>query len=350
MDKKQGTPLTFHDVKEVCDRLHSSNEKVSGNRIIAELGRGSKGTALNFIKQWREELDASLQHLRDTMGFSEAFSISFMQEIGRYKSEIALQFEQTLTAAKLLEAEALIALTESEQKLEIAHSELGKKDETIAAYKQDIATITSSNLASDEALRGQITDFEISINEHVGKADRLTTELAKAEIRLEDSSGFVTEAKLTLVSKQGEIDTLTGQLSTANERIATLTAQYIAANDALQLLQTQSKTSIVSLENRLSQGEAQSMALADITRTERKDLQSEVSKLNSQFSSLSASHQALIITHGESGKILDLERNAHNITKLQSEKISESIVTERAAHDVTRDKLATLQELNANKE
>ncbi|NRB78411.1 MAG: hypothetical protein HRU38_07045 [Saccharospirillaceae bacterium] len=56
-------------------------------------------------------------------------------KIGQYKGEIALQFEETLTAAKLLEAEALIALTEAEQKIEITYSELGKKDETIAAFK-----------------------------------------------------------------------------------------------------------------------------------------------------------------------------------------------------------------------
>ncbi|GIC77723.1 DNA-binding protein [Moritella sp. F3] len=327
MEKKQAVPLTFNDVKEVCDRLHSMNEKVSGNRIIAELGRGSKGTALNFIKQWREELDASLQHLRDSMGFSEAFSISFMQEIGRYKSEIALQFEETLTAAKLLEAEALIALTEAEQKLEIAYSDLGKKDEAITAFKQEIATITSSSKTSDGALRSQIIDLEKSISEHVGKADRLTTELAKAEVRLGDNFTFVTEAKLTLEKKQGDIDTLSNELSKSNEIIATLTAQDKAANDALQLLQTQSKTSILSLENRLSQGEAQSIALADITRSERKDLQGEVSKLNTQFASESASHQALIISYGETGKLLDLER---------------------AAHDVTRGELSILQKLNAN--
>ncbi|NRB78410.1 MAG: hypothetical protein HRU38_07040 [Saccharospirillaceae bacterium] len=71
--------------------------------------------------------------------------------------------------------------------------------------------------------------------------------MAKAEVRLGVNFTFVTEAKLTLVKKQGDIDTLSGELSKENEKIATLTDQDKEANDALQLLQAQSKTSILSL-------------------------------------------------------------------------------------------------------
>ncbi|EHY9845485.1 DNA-binding protein [Vibrio splendidus] len=370
MEKRQQSPaLTYSDVKGVCDRLHASGEKVSGNRVIAELGRGSKGTALGFVKQWREELEASQAHLMESMGFSDSFADSFMKEMGRFQVAIESRFEDTLTASKTLETEALTALTEAEKKIEMLQADVDKRDQAIADLNEKSTASKSSWLSTEKELREQLDDRGRLLREGREQIDRLTTELAKAEMRLEDSGKLVSEANTNRDQLRLDLTEVRSKLTQAETQNATITAQNEAIRESLEVERSnhkETKERVDALNNRLSQAEQRNTkmeveAQAAVQLKER--LATTEAKLESATNSLDAEKKTHSETRGLINQLqerllksekglarlesvsaaLDTEKKAHAVTTETRSKLEADLTTEREKHDSTKQKLAQAQ-------
>ena len=311
MEKRQQSPaLTYSDVKGVCDRLHASGEKISGNRVIAELGRGSKGTALGFVRQWREELEASQAHLMESMGFSDAFADSFMKEMGRFQTAIESRFEETLRAAKSSEAEALSALADAESKIERLQFEVQKKEQLAQEHSEQHAAAKSSWTTTEQTLRDQLEEKSRVIAEHRTQIDRLTTDLAKAEMRLEDSSKLVEEAQSNREQLRSELKDIREKLTQAETQNATISAQNEALRESLKAEKESHQTTqdrVNHLQERLMQSEKGLGRLETISEA------------------------------------LDTEKAAHAATSKPKSKLESDLNSERKAHISTKKKLSQLE-------
>lgn len=349
MEKRQQSPaLTYSDVKGVCDRLHAAGEKVSGNRVIAELGRGSKGTALGFVRQWREELEASQAHLMDSMGFSDSFADSFMKEMGRFQTAIESRFEDTLTASKTSETEALTALAEAEKKIEMLQADVDKRDQAIAELNEQSTASKSSWGSTEKELREQLEERDRLLHESREQIDRLTTDLAKAEMRLEDSGKLVSEANTNREQLRSDLTEVRSKLTQAETQNATMTAQNDAMRESLEVERTshkETKERVDALNERLSQAEQRNTKMeveAQAAAQLKERLATTETKLESATSSLDAEKKA----HGETrGQITQLQerllQSEKGLARLES--VSEALDTEKKAHAATTETRSKLE-------
>ena len=111
--------LSIQDpVNKICNEMDARGEKPSVRLVLAQLPDVNRtSTVHKDFANWRSELEANQQSLYDRLGFSSAFTQSFMKEITRFGVEAEQRYKQ-------------LAKDANDQR-DLAVNELGKAEERL---------------------------------------------------------------------------------------------------------------------------------------------------------------------------------------------------------------------------
>lgn len=193
----------------------------------------SKSTAHRHFLKWKEAHDARLQQLFDQTGFSDEFNQSMKREISRFASAAEKRYKQKAEDARSQTEEAVRDLEASEDKQYKQQALVDTLRQKITDLEKSQTELTSSSDSVASELRQQIAEQSERENDLIQRNERLQTELAKFELRMENNDKLVDEVKdtnkqLVKDNKQQEKDIIA-----LNKTIATLETKLTGKDELI---------------------------------------------------------------------------------------------------------------------
>jgi len=272
-------------VNDVCNGLYADGTKPTVRLVRSILADvKSTSTVHKYFANWKNELEANQQSLYDKLGFSSEFTQGFMKEITRFSVEAEQRYKEQALGAGEQRDVVLEDLSASEERLykqaavveqlENECKELQKElIKTGQASKAELAKQETANKVIVAELRQQLTDEKKENNTLLSSNEKLRTEIAKSELRLEGNQQYVTEVKSRnseLIADNKELNT---QFATSNKTLARLEAT-ISGNEKL--------ISSLEVSSKLAKDEASQSV------SERKNLIASLEKTRSTLDSLNS--------------------------------------------------------------
>ncbi|UJZ96589.1 DNA-binding protein (plasmid) [Photobacterium damselae subsp. damselae] len=183
-------------VTMICNDLYSKGQKVSVRIVLSMLPDvSSTSTIHKYYKTWKDELEANQKSLFEKMGFSEEFTRVFMTEITRHATEAERRYRDMADDAKEQSQQAIDDLERVEEYLYKQTAILEQCKKQIKNLEAELAQTENAQLSTTQELRQQIESLTDQLNEATASNERLRTELAKNEVKLESNALIVEESK-----------------------------------------------------------------------------------------------------------------------------------------------------------
>ncbi|PSW76440.1 mfp1 (mar binding filament 1), partial [Photobacterium damselae] len=219
-------------------------------------------------KTWKDELEANQKSLLEKMGFSEEFTRVFMTEITRHATEAERRYRDMADDAKEQSQQAIDDLERAEDRLYKQTALLEQREKQIKNLEAELAQTENAQLAITQELRQQIESLTDQLNESTVSNERLRTELAKNEIKLESNALIVEESK----NKNTEL----------NEQVKSLNDKVIAQAQELTRFESKQESQELLLSELRETKAALQMANSHLDN-ELRQLQQERHTLNSHL-------------------------------------------------------------------
>ncbi|MBF7101126.1 DNA-binding protein [Photobacterium damselae] len=256
-------------VTMICNDLYSKGQKVSVRIILSMLPDvSSTSTVHKYYKTWKDELEANQKSLLEKMGFSEEFTRVFMTEITRHATEAERRYRDMADDAKEQSQQAIDDLERAEDRLYKQTALLEQREKQIKNLEAELAQTENAQLAITQELRQQIESLTDQLNESTVSNERLRTELAKNEIKLESNALIVEESK----NKNTEL----------NEQVKSLNDKVIAQAQELTRFESKQESQELLLSELRETKAALQMANSHLDN-ELRQLQQERHTLNSHL-------------------------------------------------------------------
>ncbi|WP_340642392.1 DNA-binding protein [Photobacterium damselae] len=256
-------------VTMICNDLYSKGQKVSVRIVLSMLPDvSSTSTVHKYYKTWKDELEANQKSLLEKMGFSEEFTRVFMTEITRHATEAERRYRDMADDAKEQSQQAIDDLERAEERLYKQTAILEQREKQIKNLEAELAQTENAQLAITQELRQQIESLTDQLNESTVSNERLRTELAKNEIKLESNTLIVEESK----NKNTEL----------NEQVKSLNDKVIAQAQELTRFESKQESQELLLSELRETKAALQMANSHLDN-ELRQLQQERHTLNSHL-------------------------------------------------------------------
>ncbi|EEZ39066.1 DNA-binding protein [Photobacterium damselae] len=256
-------------VTMICNDLYSKGQKVSVRIVLSMLPDvSSTSTVHKYYKTWKDELEANQKSLLEKMGFSEEFTRVFMTEITRHATEAERRYRDMADDAKEQSQQAIDDLERAEDRLYKQTALLEQREKQIKNLEAELAQTENAQLAITQELRQQIESLTDQLNESTVSNERLRTELAKNEIKLESNALIVEESK----NKNTEL----------NEQVKSLNDKVIAQAQELTRFESKQESQELLLSELRETKAALQMANSHLDN-ELRQLQQERHTLNSHL-------------------------------------------------------------------
>ncbi|HIF9325764.1 mfp1 (mar binding filament 1) [Photobacterium damselae subsp. damselae] len=256
-------------VTMICNDLYSKGQKVSVRIVLSMLPDvSSTSTVHKYYKTWKDELEANQKSLLEKMGFSEEFTRVFMAEITRHATEAERRYRDMADDAKEQSQQAIDDLERAEDRLYKQTALLEQREKQIKNLEAELAQTENAQLAITQELRQQIESLTDQLNESTVSNERLRTELAKNEIKLESNALIVEESK----NKNTEL----------NEQVKSLNDKVIAQAQELTRFESKQESQELLLSELRETKAALQMANSHLDN-ELRQLQQERHTLNSHL-------------------------------------------------------------------
>ncbi|PSB88737.1 mfp1 (mar binding filament 1) [Photobacterium damselae subsp. damselae] len=256
-------------VTMICNDLYSKGQKVSVRIVLSMLPDvSSTSTVHKYYKTWKDELEANQKSLLEKMGFSEEFTRVFMAEITRHATEAERRYRDMADDAKEQSQQAIDDLERAEDRLYKQTALLEQREKQIKNLEAELAQTENAQLAITQELRQQIESLTDQLNESTVSKERLRTELAKNEIKLESNALIVEESK----NKNTEL----------NEQVKSLNDKVIAQAQELTRFESKQESQELLLSELRETKAALQMANSHLDN-ELRQLQQERHTLNSHL-------------------------------------------------------------------
>ncbi|WIG71440.1 DNA-binding protein (plasmid) [Photobacterium damselae] len=256
-------------VTMICNDLYSKGQKVSVRIVLSMLPDvSSTSTVHKYYKTWKDELEANQKSLLEKMGFSEEFTRVFMTEITRHATEAERRYRDMADDAKEQSQQAIDDLERAEERLYKQTAILEQREKQIKNLEAELAQTENAQLAITQELRQQIESLTDQLNESTVSNERLRTELAKNEIKLESNTLIVEESK----NKNTEL----------NEQVKSLNDKVIAQTQELTRFESKQESQELLLSELRETKAALQMANSHLDN-ELRQLQQERHTLNSHL-------------------------------------------------------------------
>src|SRR3990167_7342096 len=166
-------PIAYQDIEEAAEALKSQQKNVTGDNIREHLGRGSKGTIIKYLRQWKLKNNVAtvdeasipnhiLHMVRDLLKRVHEDSDV---ELNEHKQEIDLQLIQKEILIKKMEQEnATLAINRDQFSVDL------KKEQT---DRQQLQSEFSNVQNEKSALTARVSLLESHNTEHKNEINRL---------------------------------------------------------------------------------------------------------------------------------------------------------------------------------
>ncbi|MGR5050896.1 DNA-binding protein [Photobacterium damselae] len=196
-------------VTAICNDLYSKGQKVSVRIVLSLLPEiSSTSTIHKYYKNWKDELEANQKSLLEKMGFSEEFTRVFMAEITRHATEAERRYREIAEDAKEQSLLAIEDLERAEDRLYKQTALLEQREKRIKEMDAELSQAEKAQNAITQELRQQIESLTEQLNESMTSNERLRTELAKNELKLESNVALVDETKQQNITLNKQVKSL----------------------------------------------------------------------------------------------------------------------------------------------
>ena len=212
--------ITKDKVASAYNQLIAEGEKPTGDKILAKIGSGSKGTVVKYLREVRNESHEKQAVLSEQLGVGSDFINALNKEIYRYIEFSKKRSEELLEQTKEAEMFAILALqTEEEKNTELVLL-IEKLRGDITQFKENEKVHLATYKAKTEELQNALSEKEEDIKILSESRDSALKEVAKFEIRIEDNDKLAQRHEQDFSKAQDKISTLTEELnSTRGEQI-----------------------------------------------------------------------------------------------------------------------------------
>lgn len=177
----KNNPVTYKDVEATIAVLKADGIKVTNDAILAKLGRGSKGTIHKHFRAWQETQPKPRAEERK---LPDSIFKAIVREIDEVETKAVAHLQAELAEIQHNADELASAGEELEGRVNELEDELSKEREE----KTKLLTVLEMKDTNIEKLEAEKTTLQKTI-------DRLNTDLAKSELKLEDYSELKSEFK-----------------------------------------------------------------------------------------------------------------------------------------------------------
>ncbi len=263
MEKNLGQAPIQDRVNAICNDLYSKGTKPSVRLVLSMLPDvRSTSTVHKYFANWKRELESNQQSLYDKLGFSSAFTQSFMKEITRFSVEAEQRYKELAQDANEQRDIALDDLGRSEERLFKQSSVLEQREKerkelqtellkVQEKFKAELEKEQESYKATVHELRQQLASVSDS-NKSLGSAnENLRTEIAKTALKLEGNQELVDQLKSQNKELLVENKRLNVEIASLNKSSAGLEATVsgnVKLIDALQQSQDEKQKSFTASE------------------------------------------------------------------------------------------------------
>lgn len=185
------TRIQYKDVEAAIAALLADGNKVTNDTILAKLGRGSKSTIHKYFRAWQE---AQPRPKAEERKLPESIFKAIVKEI----DEVEIRAVATLKAELSEVQHNADELASAGEQLEERVLDLEVQLSAVSEEKAKLSVVLEEKNNSIKKLEDEKLTLQTAI-------DRLTTSLAKAELKLEGYSELKTEHKETLAKLQAAL-------------------------------------------------------------------------------------------------------------------------------------------------
>ena len=185
------TRIQYKDVEVAIAALLADGNKVTNDTILAKLGRGSKSTIHKYFRTWQESQPLPKAEERK---LPDAIFKAIVKEI----DEVETRAVATLKAALAEVQHNADELASAGEQLEERFLELENQFSIVNQEKAKLSAVLEEKDSHIKKLEAEKLTLQISI-------DRLTTDLAKAELKLEGYGELKAEHKEVLTKLQAAL-------------------------------------------------------------------------------------------------------------------------------------------------
>ena len=220
---------------DICNELFAKNQKITTRYILSLVPDvKSLATAQKYVKLWREEIDAKQKSMMDMLGFSEAFTKTFSEEIARHTAAAELHFKKVYESEKERSEELLSDLNEIESsylRQQAVEAQLRESNEDL---KRQL--ILANNTSTE------------SINLLEEEVEMLKGEIDKSRNLNEELRINIATQKLIADSAITDSDKAKGKVTGLSESLEALTAENTELKSTVSVLETKLSSRIERFE------------------------------------------------------------------------------------------------------
>ncbi|HIF9252482.1 TPA: DNA-binding protein [Photobacterium damselae] len=232
-------------VTAICNDLYSKGQKVSVRIVLSLLPEiSSTSTIHKYYKNWKDELEANQKSLLEKMGFSEEFTRVFMAEITRHATEAERRYREIAEDAKEQSLLAIEDLERAEDRLYKQTALLEQREKRIKEMDAELSQAEKAQNAITQELRQQIESLTEQLNESMTSNERLRTELAKNELKLESNVALVDETKQQNMTLNEQVKSLSDKAISQAQELTRVESKL----ESQELLLTELRETKVTLQ------------------------------------------------------------------------------------------------------
>ncbi|MGF1689070.1 hypothetical protein L4C36_20705 [Photobacterium japonica] len=268
-------------VNEICTQLYGNGEKISVRIVLSMLPDvSSTATVHKYVTAWKNEVMANERSLYEKLGFSNEFTQMFMREISRFSAEAEMRYKGIAEDAAEQRDQAVSSLGMAEDRLakqnavvEQQAKQIAELEKELMAVRQqaanDIDANKQANAAVTDELRKKLEGVEVDKKALADTAETLRTELAKAQILVEQAA----EAKVERNEVLAKLEKLQTEHNAQATELAKVTAELTGAQnllsergDSIQALRAQESKASKKSEQLETQLEAQQVVTKELAQ------------------------------------------------------------------------------------
>ena len=313
-EQAQNTELKTQGLQEkvtaICNVLSAKGQKVSVRVVLSLLPEvKSTSTVHKYFKAWKDTQEEKERSDIKNIGFSEEFARVFLNEINRHAAKTERIFREIALDAKEQSIRAIEDVERAETRLIKQTGLLELRDKEVKELQAEIPLIKNAQNTLVIELKNQIESLNKQRLEHTNSKARLSSDLVKSEIIIENNKEMIATQKAQNQALSEEVRALNSALLKTSKEIT-----------RLNTIQESNQTLVTELRESKAALTAQHKALISESRTvnqERHNLQSALTSAQRALNGLKNSEQI----HHERVRILTDENNQLKITIIQQNNI-----------------------------
>ena len=260
---------TEERVYKICNDLYREGSTPSVRMVLNLMPDiSSTSTVHKPFKKWKKELEASQESLYDKLGFSTEFTQSFMREITRFGVEAEARYKTLALEANDQCDQALLDLDIAEERLYKQTAVLQQQEKELKELKQKLAEQGKAREATEREIRQQVGVLKTDNKELSETNESLRTSVAKAELKMEGNTEYVSEVKTNQQAVLAENKNLQQELASLSKNFAGLESTLSGRNELLVQLRHQSEKLEIHTES-LEKQRAESNTRLAVIESER---------------------------------------------------------------------------------